>query len=280
MRTSIGVVSYCDHIRTLAAVNHELYAARHGYVYLHDIAPTRERRFKAKIEKIRKLLPLFDWVFWIDDDAYFMQPEVPLEGLIDLAPGAEVIFCESPVNEGKWTWISSGNFFIRNSHESMRLLDAVLSTDLSTVAEWWDPSTYGYYTKGDQDALVYHLATDERFSSPGFLARLHFERFNTRPFHFIESSDEYFLVHFTGGDKHRQATEFGDRFGLTPALVPVNELGRLAGIYHPPKSTPVGPPADAVPDAPLDEPASRPNRSASFLRRLRGGSTSIGREAP
>lgn len=276
MRTSIGVVSYCDHVRTLAAVNHELYAARHGYTYIYDIAPTRERRFKAKIEKIKKFLPLFDWVFWIDDDAYFMQPDVPLDGFIDLAPGADVIFCESPVNDGKWTWISSGNFFIRNSPESLRLLDEVLATDLSTVSEWWDPSTYGYYTKGDQDAIVYHLATDERFSSPGFLARLAFERFNTRPFHFVEAADEHFLVHFTGGDKHRQATEFGARFGLTPALVPAAELGELSGVHTPPLPKPV--PRARIEADPAPGPRTSSERPTSAWRRLLGGSTSSGRD--
>lgn len=264
MRPNIGIVSYCDHPRTLASVNHELYASRNGYTYIYDIAPTRRRRFEAKVEKIQKFLPLFDWVFWIDDDAFFLQPDVRLESFLDLAPTSSVIFCESPVNEGKWTWLSSGNFFIRNTPESFRLLEEVLATDLDDVSAWWDPSTYGYYTKGDQDAFVYRLASDESFSAPGFLTRLPYERFNTRPFHFTDSADEHFLVHFTGGDKHGQADAFGRRFGLTPALVPQAALDALSGVHYPVTARP----ASQGPQEPTPvERVAEPTRQARSILR-------------
>lgn len=252
MAPSIGVISYCDRIRTLATANHELYARDHDYTYIFDIAPTANKRFLAKVEKVGKFLPLFDWVFWLDDDAFIMKRDVRLETFIDQSPEATLIVCESPINEGKWTWLSSGNFLLRNTPDAAQLLADVIATDLDVVEAWWDPVVYGYFTRGDQDAFVYQLNTNPRYGD-GFVARLPFDAFNARPFHFTDEPDEHFLVHFTGGEKGRQARLFGDRFGLTEALVPAEELRGLMGVYSPP------PPPPAVPaGSPAPTPASSP----------------------
>ena len=50
-----------------------------------------------------------------------------------------------------------GQFFIRNSPQTLGLLDAVARTDLAMVKAWWDPERYGLFTNGDQDAFVYQL---------------------------------------------------------------------------------------------------------------------------
>lgn len=229
----IGLISYCDKIRTLAHINHELYAREQGYTYIFDIAPTEHWRFMAKIEKIRKLLPLFDWVFWIDDDAFVMDRTVRVETFVDHAPDAHLIFCESPVRDGVWTWISSGNFLIRNTPEALAFLDAVLATPLAEVEAWWDTDRFGKYTRGDQDAMVYQLHSDPRFTADGFAVRLPYTAFNTRPEHFVDGPREHFLVHFTGGDKRQLAIEFGQRFDLPESLTYWSELKAVKGVYRP-----------------------------------------------
>lgn len=229
----IGIVSYCDHLRTLAHVNHQSYANEQGYFYSFDIAPTAEWRFKAKIEKIAKFLPLFDWVFWIDDDAFIMRQDERLEKFIAQAPRASVIFCESPPNDGKWTWLSSGNFFIKNTPDAAQLLADVLETDMDVVRSWWDEDVYGHFTRGDQDALIYQLVTNPRYSADDFLARLPFEAFNSRPFHFTTSARDQFLVHFTGADKRRQAIEFGERFDRGETLLYWSQVKKMKGVYRP-----------------------------------------------
>ena len=233
MTQRLGIVSYSDKLRTLAHANHELYARAHGYTYIFDIAPTENWKYFAKLEKIAKFLPLFDWLFWIDDDAFFMQRHVPLTRFLEAVPEATVVFCESPVNEDKWTWLSSGNFFIRNTPLAAQFLQDVIATDREAVERWWDSSVYGHYTKGDQDAIVYQLVTNPLYSQPGFLVRLPFEAFNSRPTHFTESAKDQFLVHVTGGDKRGQAQRFGERFNLPESLTYWNELKALKGIYRP-----------------------------------------------
>ncbi|GHG56161.1 hypothetical protein GCM10011331_23380 [Flavimobilis marinus] len=233
MSRSIGIISYCDHLRTRAHINHQAYASRHGYTYIFDVAPTVERKFGAKLEKIQKLTPLFDWTFWIDDDAFFMQHDRALREFLPKDPRTALVFCESPINKGKKTWISSGNFLIRRTARTSRFLRDVARTPMDVVEAWWDVDRLGYFTRGDQDAMVYQLLTNPVYRRPGFVRRLPYTAFNTRPFHFQSKPDEHFLVHFTGDDKGTQAAAFAGRFGLSEALVPWSVEDRYQMRYVP-----------------------------------------------
>ena len=228
----IGIVSYCDRLRTLAHVNHQLYATANDHVYIFDVAPTESWKFMAKIEKIGKFLPLFDWLFWIDDDAFIMNRSVRLQSFIDEAPEATIIMCTSPIRDGVWTWVSSGNFLIRNTPEAIGFLYEVRRTDLEKVRAWWDSEVYGHFTRGDQDAMVYLLNTHPIYSREGFLAKLPYTAFNSRPEHFTHPRD-HFLVHFTGQNKRELVQEFASRFSLPESLTYWNELKSLKGVYRP-----------------------------------------------
>ena len=227
----IGIISYCDKVRTYANVNHQYYASKHGYTYIYDIAPTTHGVFKNKVEKILKYLDLFDWVFWIDDDAFFMQYNKPLSEFIGRHSRHDLIFCKSPLNEGKWTYLSSGNFFIKNNKKTKEFLRSILDTDLEVAAKSWDEDKYGLYTRGDQDIMVHLLHNDSRFNGNKFHTTLEYDQFNSRPFHFKNKADDQFLVHFTGEEKNRQALDFAKNFQLSPALIPVSDFEGRQGIY-------------------------------------------------
>lgn len=234
----IGIISYCDRLRTNAHVNHEVYARVHGYTYIFDIAPTSEppqhKKFFLKIEKIRKFLPLFDWLFWIDDDAFFMGRKTRLASFVERCPEATIIFCASPRTPHHWTWMSSGSMFIRNSKVGRRFVEAVMETDLHEVKAWWDPERLGMWTGGDQDAIVYQLLTNPEFQEEGFYVRLEPREFNSRPGHFTQGPFEHFLLHFTGNDKGRQALEFARKWGLSDALTYPKEVKGLRGLFPAP----------------------------------------------
>lgn len=234
----IGIVSYCDRLRTNAHVNHELYARAHGYTYIFDIAPTSEppqhKKFFLKLAKIRKFLPLFDWVFWIDDDAFFMGRKTQLASFTERHPDATIIFCSSPRDTENWTWMSSGSMFIRNSELGRALVDAVMATDLQEVKAWWDAERYGMWTGGDQDAIVYQLMTNPLFQQDGFYVQLEHRAFNSRPWHFENGPFEHFLLHFTGNDKGRQALEFARKWDISDALTYHKEVKRLRGLFPAP----------------------------------------------
>lgn len=213
------IISYCDRIRTNAHVNHARYAKEHGHEYIFDISPTEHTHFTAKIEKIKKLLQYSEWLFWIDDDAYFVDFNKDIAEYID--DNKELIFCASPKDSGVFTWLSSGNFFLKNTPAVHALLDACLTTDLNTVKEWWNPETFGKFTNGDQDAIVYQMHHHQEWKSmTDKWSILPFQEFNSRPRHFLKAPDEHFLVHFVGNKKHLQVMDFAKQMNLAEDLSP------------------------------------------------------------
>lgn len=213
----IGIISYCDHVRTYAHFNHQAYADQHGYTYIFDIAPTKHATYFAKIDKIAKFLEFFDWVFWVDDDAFFTDFNQKLEDVISQYPQPDFIFCKSPINKENWTHISSGNFFIKNSPIAHKFLAELHNVDIERVEKWWDPKRFGVFTRGDQDAIVYLLHMQRPV--PEYTI-LDFNRFNNRPFHYKDDLGEHFIVHFTGGNKRGQVQEFAKRFDVQEDLIP------------------------------------------------------------
>lgn len=231
-KESIGIISYCDKVRTFANVNHEYYSSHNGYTYIYDISPTKSGIFLNKVEKLLKYLDLFDWVMWIDDDAFFLQHDKRIEDFIAPNRKSDLIFCKSPINpEGGWTFFSSGNFIMKNTPAVKEWLKACLNTDLNEVKQSWDADKYGIFTNGDQDIMTHLLVNDVRFNKKGFYRLLDYTEFNTRPYHFDKSPDEHFLVHFTGTDKNGQAIAFADRFNLSHALIDHNAFNSYKGIY-------------------------------------------------
>jgi hypothetical protein len=216
------IVSGSSRVRTAAHVNHRIYADRIGVPYFFDLAPTTVTRiYMHKLDVIRRFLPLAEWLFWIDDDAFFTDFSIDLRGFLDGVGQHELVFCQSPVNPlGGWTWMSSGQLFIRRSPAMSALLDAVVATDLRAVKRWWRPDELGLFTNGDQDAFVYQLlGPDERWREA--YLRLPWEAFNARPYHYERRLDERFLCHFAvpgGRPKAEVVAEFAARLGTTPAL--------------------------------------------------------------
>jgi hypothetical protein len=252
------IVSGSSRVRTAAPLNHALYAARHDIPYFFDAGPSKvDRIYFHKLHVIRRYLPLAEWLFWIDDDAFFTDFDVDLRQFLADVGNRELVFCKSPVNpRGGWTWMSSGQFFIRNTKEMAALLDAVLDADLATVKAWWDPETFGLFTNGDQDAFVFALQGPDLRWRERFVQRPA-DAFNNRPYHYEQRLDEHFICHFALPGAHRAKAdmigEFAERLGTNQALCPpelfepyrefleYSDMGPLLGIVRaaaaPPKAT-------------------------------------------
>jgi hypothetical protein len=233
----VAILSGCDHDRTLAPANHQYYADRQNLLYIHDTAPAPQGGMNYKLEKIAKFLrfPVAEYIFWLDDDAFFLQHDRSLETFLDSSPNRDLIICQSPINKDLngnpiWTFLSAGNFFIRNTARARSFIDRCLEIPLDTVRQWWDPVKFGLFTNGDTDIMVYLVHTDPRFQQEDFLCRLPYEAFNTRAFHFHQRPDEHFLVHFTGTDKPALVSEFARRFRLNDALIPDDALAAMHGL--------------------------------------------------
>ena len=78
------IVSGSSRVRTAAPLNHALYAGSVGIPYFFDVAPTRvDRIYFHKLEVIRAYLPLAEWLFWIDDDAFFTDFAADARSFVD-----------------------------------------------------------------------------------------------------------------------------------------------------------------------------------------------------
>ena len=225
-RAPLGIISgYYPGVRFGSQVNHQTYADQHGYHYVYNGAPPRRARsFFTKIETILRYQPLFDWVFWIDDDAYFTDFRAPLSALLENVGDHDLLICKSPSTKQVFTKLSSGQFFLRATPRARAFLEAALQTDLEMVRRWWRPEL-GLFSEGDQDAFVYLTETDPRFRD-GFVKIADHSAFNNRDFEYRESLSEHFLVHFTGTEKAQSKEAFCRRLSCTKYLVPHDLLAQ------------------------------------------------------
>jgi hypothetical protein len=227
------ILSGCDHLRFNSFINHRLFAEANGLDYIFDLTltPRGENSHFNKLRSIRQRLERYSAVFWLDDDAYFTDFSWRL-GPYFSAHQHPLVICKSPINDGLWTWITSGQFLLRRCDLAFEFLDQALATDLAIVRAWWDAEEYGFSTGGDQDVLVYLLATNERFKD--FCERLDYTEFNTRPFHYVDRLSENRLVHFISPSKSKRQSmaEFADRLGVNKFFIPNEALcGIELGVY-------------------------------------------------
>jgi galactosyl transferase GMA12/MNN10 family len=213
----VNILSGCTKSRFESELNHRAYANRHGYNYLFDSKP---RDLKSPYD--HKMYAILDqpidneWCFWMDDDAFFMQMDTPLESFLTGIPRyTQMIFPKSPINpQGGWTHLSSGNFFFKRTQFVHDFFAEALQLDLMMIRNWWNADKYGMFTKGDQDKIVYELAHSWRMRKATKIVP--FDTFNFRPYHFVHSAEENFLVHFAtpGISKDDSITEFQAGFGF------------------------------------------------------------------
>jgi hypothetical protein len=217
--------------RFSSAVNHKAYAERHGYTYIHANWPTGAMNpFLNKLKYIQEYYRFFDYLFWIDDDAFFLDQSHAIDSFFD-DQGVVFTACRSPTVNGIHTVLSSGQFLLRCSSLGRDLIDGVAQTDLEMVRNWWRISSedLGFFTNGDQDAFVFHYMTNQKFQAA--MKLLPAETFNSRFGDILDPKqrESVFVLHFTGKKsvkwrKYRRAMKI---LHLGPELLPVSELVRL-----------------------------------------------------
>jgi hypothetical protein len=181
-------------------INHKAYCDRHGYTYVHCNWPTGATRpYFNKIRYLKAYARYFDFVFWIDDDAFFMDMDKSLDFLWPTFDQFLSI-CSSPDFKTIQTVISSGQFLLRCNDVGMRFLDAVETADPAAIAVWWHDEL-GFFSNGDQDAMIYVMQTDARFKE----VSIHdYRQFNSR-IENLENGESPFILHFTGTEEKKQA---------------------------------------------------------------------------
>ncbi|CAM9495252.1 unnamed protein product, partial [Phaeothamnion confervicola] len=102
----------------------------------------------SKIVVLRQLLAkdTFDWLVFMDMDAFVMNPSIKLEWLIEGSGGKDILMTED------WNGANTGVFLVRNSRWSRWLLD-----------EWWKQDQFisgDFPFEYEQRGLHFLLQTD------------------------------------------------------------------------------------------------------------------------
>lgn len=179
-----------------SSVNHKLYADTFGYTYIHCNWPTKAKNpYLNKIYYVLAYLELFDYVIWIDDDAFFFDFD---SDIMQYAPVNEkfISFCKSPSYKSLKTYLSSGQFIVKSKELSRQFFLDILKQDLNKIKAWWT-NDLGYFSNGDQDIIVYLLLTNNNYI--GKCVLFDYKKFNSR-FENISTEDIHkpLILHFTG----------------------------------------------------------------------------------
>jgi hypothetical protein len=134
---------------TLTVLNKIDYAARHGYDFVLDDAHCAVGRSHAAFGKNRlltALLPHYDWVLVIDNDALFANMSVRLDDVLrDAASTGASTTGAAPkdvVVSRDWNGINTGVMAVRRSEWSMQFFARVLSPprQCAHAGPWWEQS--------------------------------------------------------------------------------------------------------------------------------------------
>ena len=161
------LTSYTDHIRwdnygkcdygDYASLNHHEYSNKHGYSYIKEIVKnddyTNWHPTWIKIDVLKKYLPLYDYVVWIDSDAVFVNQDIKIEDLIN--DGVDLVIPKlemDRVSGNMWTHTTTGFMIWKNSEWSNNMLNTL----------WSEPKDYRFTFFHEQsrlDELIYDKFT-------------------------------------------------------------------------------------------------------------------------
>eukprot|EP00667_Euglena_gracilis_P019982 EG_transcript_21512 len=122
------------------------YARMQAYSFVADTGhalPAQERAglplHWVKVQMLRRWLPYFDWVFWLDLDATIFDPRVPVERFLAMQPHAHLVLPQEHMDR---LVFSNDAFLLRRSAWGQAFLD-----------RWWERRRTHGNVHGEQGAM-------------------------------------------------------------------------------------------------------------------------------
>jgi hypothetical protein len=155
----------------------------------------------SKMPLVESLLPLHDWIVWIDADALIMNFRTRIEDYLDDE--------YSLIIGDDWNGINTGVFFLRRTAWSLSLVKRVKSAARDNLV-FYEQDQLARILKHDRDAA--HEVNVIRLKQSGGRGDFNCYPTENRDFPRHETFEYFdhgdFIVHFPGslcfGDKHRQ----------------------------------------------------------------------------
>jgi galactosyl transferase GMA12/MNN10 family len=183
-RPRIAIVTLYDEgyqpIGKYSDPNKIAYAKKHGYDIIlgHTTLDNSRPTPWSKIVALEKYLDKYDWLFWTDADSLIMNQEILLETLID--DDFDLIISKETTLGN----INTGNFLIKNSRWSKKLLKNIYAQTEFINAPCWEQDTLAYLLKIKPSLYKHIKLIDQRL-------------INAHPY---EPGGEYetgqFIIHF------------------------------------------------------------------------------------
>ena len=214
-----------------AQTNHHLTATQAGIDYRHMSHCTYATSpYMHKIAWVKEVLGMYEFVFWIDDDSYFMGAEREDFELLSADKLGFFLSGRQANQEGSRPPINSCFFGLRNSPESFELLNAVESLSAEEVEKLWD-SQDGKQYGGDQDRLW--LVLKRQFGSElesGRYSLVKGVEFNGRfnDYSALPNADWPKILHLTGRNdlKWQKLRKLESNENYDYGLIPRSEASR------------------------------------------------------
>ena len=115
-------MSYTDNISSYSKKTEMInrkYAQKHGYDFSKFDFHVDDRALQwSKIKAVNYLLQSpkkFDYIFWIDSDAFFNDFDKALDSVIDQNNQKDIILCDDAPNSGRENTINTGTMLIKST---------------------------------------------------------------------------------------------------------------------------------------------------------------------
>ncbi|KAF9345348.1 hypothetical protein BGX26_003252 [Mortierella sp. AD094] len=174
-----------------SAENKRTYATKHGYDFVARAAEFAQEEHRGrrlvwgKIGAIQKVLPHYEWLFWMDMDAVVADLDKDLRGIIREAEdkkendGEEIsLIVARPVRD---KMLNAGVMLIKNTDWSRRFFNEV-----QTKVDWNRKSSY-------EQAAIWEVMNEPKWSSGVYLYNGNDHIMNTFPKQYREGD---FIIHF------------------------------------------------------------------------------------
>lgn len=139
-----------------------LYCIEHNYDLIidHKVYDTNRPRAWSKIRLIQKYLPYYDFLIWIDNDAYIMNRKNRLEHYII---NGRLYHDKSMFVTKDWKMINTGVWFIKNCEFSKQFLHAIYNTTELDIEGNWEQTAFihlyetNYFNAQQHIQVNYHI---------------------------------------------------------------------------------------------------------------------------